>query len=122
VVVHFRAVPDLPFGEGARHPAGNELCIGLDGPYDLTLALTGTASGPPTRLVALPFTAQLAAPDLPAYSRVLMDVLAGDSTLSIRGDEAEQAWRILTPVTEAWADDQVPLLEYPAGSSGPTGT
>jgi glucose-6-phosphate 1-dehydrogenase len=71
--------------------------------------------------VALPFTAQLAAPDLPAYGRVLMDVLAGDSTLSIRGDEAEQAWRILTPVTQAWADNQVPLLEYPAGSSGPTG-
>src|SRR3954469_18748846 len=121
VVIHFRMVPDLPFGDGARHPAANELRIGLDGPYDLTLALTGTASGPPTQLVALPFTAQLAAPDLPAYGRVLMDVLAGDSTLSIRGDEAEQAWRILTPVTRAWADNQDPLLEYPAGSSGPTG-
>jgi glucose-6-phosphate 1-dehydrogenase len=121
VVIHFRMVPDLPFGDGARHPAANELRIGLDGPYDLTLALTGTASGPPTQLVALPFTAQLAAPDLPAYGRVLMDVLAGDSTLSIRGDEAEQAWRILTPVTQAWADNQVPLLEYRAGSPGPTG-
>ncbi len=44
---------------------------------------------------------------------VLMDVLAGT------GDEAEQAWRILTPVIEAWAQGRVPLLEYPAGSSGP---
>ena len=48
-----------------------------------------------------------------------MDVLAGDSTLSIRGDEAEQAWRILTPVMEAWVQGRVPLLEYPAGSQGP---
>jgi glucose-6-phosphate 1-dehydrogenase len=120
--VRFRAVPHLPFGDGAGQPAANELRIGLDGPYDLTLALTGTASGPPTQLAPLPLTAQLAAPELPAYSRVLMDVLAGDSTLSIRGDEAEQAWRILTPVIEAWAQGRVPLLEYPAGSSGPPGT
>jgi glucose-6-phosphate 1-dehydrogenase len=28
---------------------------------------------------------------LPAYNRVLMDVVNGDSTLSIRGEEAEQA-------------------------------
>ncbi len=120
-VLRFRAVPDLPFGNGAGQPAANELRIGLDGPYDLTLALTGTASGPRTHLEPLPFNAQLAAPELPPYSRVLMDVLAGDSTLSIRGDEAEQAWRILTPVMEAWAQDRVPLLEYPAGSAGPAG-
>jgi glucose-6-phosphate 1-dehydrogenase len=119
VVVRFRAVPHLPIGEDVQPPAANELRIGLDGPYDLTLALTGTASGPPTRLAPLPLTAQLAGPELPAYSRVLMDVLSGDSALSIRGDEAEQAWRILTPVMEAWARGRVPLLEYPAGSGGP---
>jgi glucose-6-phosphate 1-dehydrogenase len=48
-----------------------------------------------------------------------MDVLNGDSTLSIRGDEAEEAWGVLTPVLQAWADGQVPLEEYPAGSDGP---
>jgi glucose-6-phosphate 1-dehydrogenase len=118
-IIRFRTVPDLPLGNHAGQPAANELHIGLDGPYDLTLALTGTASGPPAQLAPLPLTAQLAAPDLPAYSRVLMDVLAGDSTLSIRGDEAELAWRILTPVMEAWTQGRVPLLEYAAGSSGP---
>jgi glucose-6-phosphate 1-dehydrogenase len=45
--------------------------------------------------------------------------LSGDSTLSVRGDEAEQAWRVVTPVLQAWADDRVPLEEYPAGSVGP---
>jgi glucose-6-phosphate 1-dehydrogenase len=118
-VVRFRPVPNLPLGDATGQPAANELRIGLDGPYDLTLALTGTTSGPPARLTPLGLTAQLAEPELPAYSRVLMDVLAGDSALSIRGDEAEQAWRILTPVMEAWAQGHVPLLEYPAGSPGP---
>jgi hypothetical protein len=27
----------------------------------------------------------------------LLDLLSGDSTLSVRGDEAEEAWRIVTP-------------------------
>jgi glucose-6-phosphate 1-dehydrogenase len=46
-------------------------------------------------------------------------VLNGDAALSIRGDEAEEAWRILEPVLEAWSKDLVPLAEYPAGSDGP---
>ena len=38
--------------------------------------------------------------------------------MSIRGDEAEEAWRVLTPVLQAWAEGRVPLEEYPAGSAG----
>jgi glucose-6-phosphate 1-dehydrogenase len=116
-VVRFRPVPALPFDDD--EPAVNELRIGLDGPHDLTLRLTGRATGPPPHLAPLTLDAELPAPELPAYSRVLMDVLNGDITLSIRGDEAEEAWRVLTPVLQAWAENQVPLQEYPAGSDGP---
>jgi glucose-6-phosphate 1-dehydrogenase len=118
-VVRFRPVPRLPFGEDTPHPAVNELRIGLDGPCDFALCLTGRAPGPPPHLAPLTLDAPLPASELPAYSRVLMDVLHGDSTLSIRGDEAEQAWRVLTPVLRAWSADRVPLEEYPAGSAGP---
>ncbi len=41
-----------------------------------------------------------------------MDVLKG-------GGEAEQAWRVLTPVLQAWAEGRVLLEEYSAGSAGP---
>jgi glucose-6-phosphate 1-dehydrogenase len=116
-VVRFRLVPALPFGDD--HPAVNELRIGLDGPYDFALRLTGRATGPPAHLAPLTLGAELPAPELPAYSRVLMDVLNGDNTLSIRGDEAEQAWRVMTPVMQTWADGQVPLEGYQAGSAGP---
>jgi glucose-6-phosphate 1-dehydrogenase len=50
---------------------------------------------------------------------VLLDVLRGDRTLSIRADEAEEAWRIVEPVLDAWHHGAVPLDEYPAGSFGP---
>jgi threonine dehydrogenase-like Zn-dependent dehydrogenase len=43
----------------------------------------------------------------------------GNPALSIRGDEAEEAWRVVAPVLSAWSKDLVPLLEYPAGSGGP---
>jgi glucose-6-phosphate 1-dehydrogenase len=46
-------------------------------------------------------------------------VLNQNAALSIRGDEAEESWRVVTPVLEAWASDLVPLEEYPAGSDGP---
>jgi glucose-6-phosphate 1-dehydrogenase len=84
----------------------------------LTLHLTGTGASTNT-LAPLDFSARMEPPELPAYGRLLLDVLAGNPALSIRGDEAEEAWRILAPVLSAWSRDLVPLEEYPAGSDGP---
>ena len=50
----------------------------------------------------------------------MLDVLNRDPALSIRGDEAEESWRVVTPVLAAWAKDLVPLQEYVAGSDGPS--
>jgi glucose-6-phosphate 1-dehydrogenase len=69
--------------------------------------------------VPLTLSAQPPGSELPAYARVLLDVLNEASTLSIGGDEAEEAWRVVTPVLEGWANGAVPLEEYPAGSAGP---
>jgi glucose-6-phosphate 1-dehydrogenase len=53
-----------------------------------------------------------------AYERLIADALAGDSTLFIRSDEAEEAWRIVDALESAWMSGPPPRL-YPAGSSGP---
>lgn len=119
VIVRFRPAPRLPFGPGTPDPPCNELRIGLDGPESFALHLTGSAPGPPPRLAPLVLTAELPANELPAYSHVLLHALEGDNTLSIGGDEAELAWRIVTPILETWADGRVPLQDYPAGSAGP---
>lgn len=47
-------------------------------------------------------------------------MLAGDPTLSVRGDQAVQTWRVEEPVLQAWRDEAVPLEEYEAGSDDPT--
>jgi glucose-6-phosphate 1-dehydrogenase len=101
-------------------PAGdraNELRIGVDGPHDIGLQVTG---GAPESPVPLTLSAAPPGSELPAYGRVLLDVLNGGRTLSIGGDEAVEAWRAVTPVLDGWANGSVPLEEYPAGSAGPT--
>lgn len=65
-------------------------------------------------------SATIEQPRLSPYSLVLREVFEGDPTLAVRGDEAEECWRIVEPVLAAWAAGEVPLEEYPAGSGGPT--
>ena len=116
VAVHFRSVPHLPAGFGGE-ALPNTLRFGLD-PEGLTFDVTGVGARADT-LVPLELTAEMDPPELPAYGGLLLDVLNGDAALSIRGDEAEESWRVVEPVLEAWSKDLVPLLEYPAGSDGP---
>ncbi|MFJ7075006.1 hypothetical protein [Streptomyces sp. NPDC098781] len=116
VAARFRSVPHLPFGHGGEAKP-NVLRFELE-PEGMILDLTGIGSA--THLLTpLSLTAEMDPPDLPAYGRLLLDVLKGDPALSIRGDEAEEAWRVLAPVLDAWEKDLVPLEEYPAGSDGP---
>ncbi|OIK26028.1 glucose-6-phosphate dehydrogenase [Streptomyces malaysiense] len=116
VAVRFRPVPHLPFGHtGEVEP--NVLRFGLE-PEGLALELMGTGARA-GQLTELQLSAEPEPAELPPYGRLLLDVLRGDPALSIRGDEAEQAWRVLTPVLTAWEQDLVPLEEYPAGSDGP---
>jgi glucose-6-phosphate 1-dehydrogenase len=117
VVVHFRSVPHLPF-EHPQGSAANQLRFGLE-PEGLTLELTGTGPTVGLSLVPLTLSAEMEPPELPAYGRILLDVLHGNSALSIRADEAEEAWRVLTPVLDGWARNLAPLDEYDAGSDGP---
>jgi glucose-6-phosphate 1-dehydrogenase len=116
VTVHFRQVPHLPVGVQGE-PTDNVLRLGLE-PERLTLELTGIGARV-GKLVPMTLSAQIEAPELPAYGGLLQQVLAGDARLSIRGDEAEESWRVVTPVLDAWAKDLVPLEDYPAGSHGP---
>jgi glucose-6-phosphate 1-dehydrogenase len=98
-------------------PPPNTLRLDLLPPQAIALELTGRVAG---AAVPLSLGGRLPESDIPEYGRVLLDVLRGGCTLSVRGDEAEQAWRVVTPVLDAWQAGRVPLEEYPAGSEGPS--
>ncbi len=50
-----------------------------------------------------------------AYETLIFDVLTGDQTLFVRGDEVEESWRLFTPLLDAGRD----LHPYEAGTWGP---
>ena len=117
MAVLFRQVPDRVFDQQADPPL-NRLAFQM-GPDRMVLDLALNGAGDPFCLEAASLELTLAAQDLPAHARLLVEVLAGDPALSIRGDEAEECWRIVEPIVAEWARGEPPLLTYPAGSTGP---
>jgi glucose-6-phosphate 1-dehydrogenase len=117
IIVTFRPVPHLPTGlTGTNSPA--QLHIALD-PHMMHLDLNINGEGDPFALDQVTLSAEFADSTMGAYGEVLEGILRGDPTLSVRGDVAEECWRIVTPVIMAWEKDVVPLDTYAAGSAGP---
>jgi glucose-6-phosphate 1-dehydrogenase len=115
IALHFRPAPHQPFDEDATEDV---LTFFLD-PDRISLEINLNGAGDPFDLERATLTTSFTQQQLPPYSRLLAEILAGEPTLSIRGDEAEEGWRIVEPILAAWEADDVPLLEYPAGSTGP---
>lgn len=63
--------------------------------------------------------AQSTAPRFTAYANLILEMLKNDPMLFIRGDEADEAWRIVDPVIEAWSTGDVPMQDYAAGQVPP---
>ena len=58
--------------------------------------------------------------DIPdAYERLIMDVIRGDQTLFMRGDEVEAAWKWVDQLDEDWKRSGEQPIRYQSGSSGP---
>lgn len=110
--------PPIPGLTGA--PAPDRVTVDLkSGEVELVLTMNG--GGDPFTLEQTTLIAREDPGELLPYGQVLRGILDGDPLLSVRGDMAEECWRIVDPVLQAWRRDDVPLEEYPAGSAGPAG-
>ena len=124
--VMFKDAPHSIFGkEAGRH--ANLLSIRLQPNEGITLQVTIKEPGPGgMRLVDVPLDMTFAEalgpegedpPD--AYERLIMDVIRGNQTLFMRGDEVEAAWAWTDPIIAGWqARGEVPK-PYESGSTGP---
>lgn len=119
IVLTFRPVRHLPEGFTGAAP-GSVLRFSL-GPDAISLELNVNGREDPWALGRSTLTTDLGTGALRAYADVLANILDGDAALAVRGDAAEQCWRIVQPVIDAWRRGDVPLDEYPAGSEGPAG-
>ncbi len=112
-------------GDEARHR--NILSIRLQPNEGMDLQVTIKEPGPGgMRLIDVPldmtFAEALGDEEhevTDAYERLIMDVIRGNQTLFMRGDEVEAAWAWTDPLIEGWeARNDVPKL-YDPGSAGP---
>jgi glucose-6-phosphate 1-dehydrogenase len=119
VVVTFKPPPHLPDGFTGTDRK-EQVTIGMSPPR-VVLGMDVNGPGDPFHLDWAELVAELGPGEFEAYGEVLAGVLASDPTLSVRGDAAEECWRIIEPVQRAWAANEVPMDTYPAGSAGPKG-
>ncbi|NMR21505.1 glucose-6-phosphate dehydrogenase [Cellulomonas fimi] len=116
VVVHFRPMPGSVFDDAAP----NELRLELD-PDKMFLRINVNGIGDPFDLETVELDLELPRQVPTPYGQLILAILEGDTRLSARAEEAEEAWRIVEPILAAWADGASPLREYAAGSDGPAG-
>ena len=118
IVITFRPPAHVPREfVGGGEPDRLRIAISPD---EMSLELNVNGPGDAYDLSRASLKAVFGASDLTAYGEVLEGILDDDPTLSVRGDSAEEGWRILTPVVQAWSSGAVALDEYPAGSAGPS--
>ena len=117
VAVHFRPAPHLAFGQ-PEVPRPNVLRL-LKEPDRVVLNVNVGGSAHPFEPEQIELSTVLAPQTPSAYGYLLLDAIEGDPSLFVHAEEAEESWRIVEPIMEAWEKDEVPLLEYPAGSYGP---
>ena len=112
-------------GDTARHR--NILAIRLQPNEGIDLQVTIKEPGPGgMRLIDVPLDMTFAdalgedsEPATDAYERLIMDVIRGNQTLFMRGDEVEAAWAWTDPLINGWEGrNDVPKL-YDQGSAGP---
>ena len=107
-----KTLPDLPCD-------CNTLSFELSGDGEIALSLVAKKPGPTTEpavgSAVLPLGTALGSPVLPAYSKLIHDVLVGDRSLFTRPDGLRHVWEVAGPLLKRKPE---PVI-YPRGSWGP---
>lgn len=125
IVIQFKPVPHQIFPNVGQPLQANRLVIRLQPDEGIKLMMTSKVPGPGgLRLQQTPLNLSYSdvfrnrAPE--AYERLILDSVRGNSTLFMRGDELQAAWRWIDPILSDWEKvDQKPTL-YPSGTMGPS--
>ena len=124
IAIQYREVPHRLFQDEGVEPDANLLAIRIQPDEGIMLRFGAKVPGLglDVRSVTMDFTYGSAfsvdSPD--AYETLILDALQGDASLFTRADEVEEAWGIVDPIVETWADGAPPdFPNYEAGSWGP---
>ena len=124
IAIQFRRPPVMLFRQLVGTPAANVLVLRVQPDEGFSLRIESKVPGQGLTLqqVAMDYSYGGTLKELPfsAYETVLVDAMEGDMTLFKRGDQVEQAWRLMEPILQAWKTPPPRGLPiYEAGSWGP---
>ena len=126
IAITFKEPPHSIFDDASGWKE-NVLVIRLQPNEGMNLMMMIKEPGPGgMRLMQVPLDMSFAdalgdeAEDVPdAYERLIMDVIRGNQTLFMRGDEVEAAWAWTDPIIDGWTARGDKPQGYDPGSSGP---
>ncbi|CAN7257998.1 glucose-6-phosphate dehydrogenase [Massilia sp. LjRoot122] len=123
IVVRFKQIPHSIFNQPTSSFQPNSLVIRLQPDEGLSMNLMAKTPGDSMRLkqaeLELDFREQFTSPRMEAYERLLVDVLRGQLTLFMRGDELEAAWEWVEPILQHWEQNDNAPVPYTSGTWGP---
>ncbi|PSL47221.1 glucose-6-phosphate 1-dehydrogenase [Chitinophaga niastensis] len=125
IILTFKEAPPYAFpAEAAQSWRPNRLTISIQPEMDIRIRFQAKRPGQTMTLdpVDMTFNYDAAngehAPE--AYETLLLDVMEGDATLFMRGDQVDAAWKVIMPILETW-ENRTPqdFPNYAPDSWGP---
>ncbi|HZF07237.1 MAG TPA: glucose-6-phosphate dehydrogenase [Thermoanaerobaculia bacterium] len=125
VCIQYRPVPHQSFPPSALgEMEPNRLLLRIQPDEGIVLRFQAKRPGSAMRLAPVEtrfsYKEAFNVPEPEAYETLLLDVMRGDASLFMRGDQVEEAWKVVMPILDYW-EEQGPadLPTYPAGTWGP---
>jgi glucose-6-phosphate 1-dehydrogenase len=125
IVIQFKPVPhNLYSTKVMSDQRPNQLIISIQPEMETTLLFHAKEPGVKLQIkpVEMDFTYKESydAPVPEAYETLLLEILEGDAAMFMRADQVEEAWKVVTPIMEAWKKETAPRFpNYEPGSWGP---
>jgi glucose-6-phosphate 1-dehydrogenase len=126
IAIQFKTVPHNIFAADEPNLQANRLVIRLQPQESVVLQILSKQPGlEGVRLREVPLELSLPKEESGgrtriAYERLLLDALKGNTTLFVRRDEVEAAWRWIDGIQTSWKSTRQLVKAYPAGTWGPT--
>ena len=125
ITIQFRDLPHFVFPPEALETwHQNRLIISIQPEMSIRLQVQGKRPGLEMLLntidMVFDYTSTYSSYTPEAYETLLLDIMLGDQTLFMRGDQVEAAWEVLMPVINSWTNKpSANFPNYSADSWGP---
>lgn len=125
ITIKFREAPQYAFpDEAATTWRSNKLTFSIQPQMDIRIRFQAKQPGPEMLLnpvdMVFSYANEYDGKEPEAYETLLEDVIEGNATLFMRGDQVEAAWKVISPIMEAWQQrTPIDFPNYAPGSWGP---